>query len=144
MTTWQLTVDCADVSLLAAFWAAALGYRAAPPPVGYADWDSWEAAYGVPVEERGGGATIEHAAGKGPRLCFLRVPERKVTKNRLHLDLQVGGGRHTPWPQRWSRVVEEVLRLERLGASSLVTVELAGQPDHVVMADPEGNEFCVV
>jgi hypothetical protein len=83
--------------------------------------------------------------GVRPRISFLKVPEGKVVKNRLHLDLQVGGGRAEPWDLRWSRVTEAVDELRRYGATVVREVPLDdGRPDHVVMADPEGNEFCVV
>jgi hypothetical protein len=67
----------------------------------------------------------------------LQVPEPKTAKNRLHLDLRVSG-KGTP-EQRWSRVMVEVTRLDAAGAATLR--EFTGH--HVVMADPEGNEFCV-
>jgi hypothetical protein len=72
------------------------------------------------------------------------VPESKTVKNRLHLDVQVGGGRETPWELRWPRVVDALQRLTAAGAVVLDEYELQGRPDHVVMADPEGNEFCVL
>ncbi|MGW0813356.1 VOC family protein [Streptomyces viridiviolaceus] len=74
----------------------------------------------------------ESGTGLGRRLLFQRVPEAKAGKNRLHLDLHPGEGRRE----------EEVARLEGLGASVLRRVkELGGE--WVLMADPEGNEFCV-
>jgi hypothetical protein len=82
--------------------------------------------------------------GTGPRISFLKVPEGKVAKNRVHLDLQVGGGRGEAWQERWPRVTATVDRLTRAGATVLREESLAGRPDHVVMADPEGNEFCVL
>jgi hypothetical protein len=74
----------------------------------------------------------------------LKVPESKVAKNRLHLDVQVGGGRDTPWEVRWPRVIEAVERLTAAGATVIREYELQGKPDHVMMADPEGNEFCLL
>ncbi len=72
-----------------------------------------------------------------PRLCLLQVPETKTAKNRLHIDLRVSAD-GTP-DQKWARVVNEVARLSAAGAVALH--EFVGH--HVVMADPEGNEFCV-
>jgi hypothetical protein len=71
------------------------------------------------------------------KLSLLRVPEPKSAKNRLHLDLRVAG---TGSPEeRWARITQEVDRLSAAGATVL-----RPDPDHhVVMADPEGNEFCV-
>ncbi|MET9392646.1 VOC family protein [Streptomyces sp. NPDC006624] len=74
----------------------------------------------------------DSGTGLGRRLLFQRVPEAKTAKNRLHLDLHPGQGRRE----------EEVARLERLGASVLRRVAEPGG-EWVVMADPEGNEFCV-
>ena len=65
-------------------------------------------------------------------------------KNRVHLDVQVGGGRAQPWDVRWAQVTEAVERLTAAGATVIGEVAQDGRPDHVVMADPEGNEFCVV
>ena len=81
----------------------------------------------------------------GPRLRFQKVPEGKVVKNRLHLDLMVGGGRDVPLDVRKPRVLAEAERLKVAGATKLTVLEHEGL-DHfaVVMQDPEGNEFCVV
>lgn len=143
-TEWSLTIDCAHPGRLAEFWALALGYVEPPPPEGFADWEAWLTHYEVPEEEWDDGAYLSDPDGVGPTLSFLKVPEPKVAKNRLHLDLRVGGGRQTPWETRWPRVVAEVERLTAAGATVVSEHELKGRPDHVVMADPEGHEFCVV
>jgi hypothetical protein len=142
---WQLEVDCADPRRLAEFWCAALGYVPAPPPGGAESWDAWFASLGVPEEERGDGATINDPDGRRPPLCFLKVPEGKVGKNRLHVDVRVGGGRQRPHAERWGAVTAAYERLTRLGATEVARYDGAdGRPDHYVMADPEGNEFCLV
>jgi hypothetical protein len=82
--------------------------------------------------------------GVRPSISFLRVPESKVVKNRVHLDVSVGGGRQEPWHQRWARVEAAVTRLTDAGATVIGVDPPDGQPDHMVMADPEGNEFCVL
>jgi hypothetical protein len=83
--------------------------------------------------------------GTGPSISFLKVPEPKVAKNRVHLDVQVGGGRRSePWEVRWPRVTRAVDRLTAAGATVIREDVQDGTPDHVVMADPEGNEFCVL
>ncbi|MDN5544964.1 MAG: VOC family protein, partial [Rhodococcus sp. (in: high G+C Gram-positive bacteria)] len=69
--------------------------------------------------------------------CLLQVPESKVAKNRLHLDLRVSGD-GTP-VEKWATILREVERLLRAGASELERFE----GHHVSMAAPEGNEFCV-
>jgi predicted enzyme related to lactoylglutathione lyase len=83
--------------------------------------------------------------GRGPRIWFQQVPEPKPGKNRLHLDLKVGGGRGVPLPLRTERVREKTARLVAAGARVLRTTEEPGM-DHyaVLLQDPEGNEFCVV
>lgn len=145
-TPVTLTLDCADARGLAAFWCEALGYRPAPPPTGFASWESWCDAHDVPVDERDDGAAIHDPDGVGPRIGFLRVPEPRTVKNRLHLDLQVSGGRHLPGELRAGRIRAEVARLTALGARVVREYPSPGSPhvDHVWMADPEGNDFCVV
>jgi predicted enzyme related to lactoylglutathione lyase len=72
------------------------------------------------------------------------VPEPKTAKNRVHLDLQVSGGRHLDQALRRERIEVEAERLVRAGATVRQRHEEHGALDHIVMADPEGNEFCVV
>ena len=103
-----VTFDAADALALARFWAAALGSDV--------DEDS--------TPDR---AFVEAAGWGGPNLWFIRVPEQKAAKNRMHFDLRA------PGPAE-----EEVARLAALGA----TVQRR-LPSHVIMRDPEGNEFCV-
>ena len=91
-----------------------------------------------------GVATARDPEGIGPRFYVQEVPEDKVAKNRIHLDVQVGGGRGGPWEVRWTRVIEAVERLTAAGAVVIERSDNDGVPDHMVMADPEGNEFCVV
>ncbi|WP_433386779.1 VOC family protein [Micromonospora sp. KLBMP9576] len=146
--TWQLTIDCGDPGRLVAFWAEALRYRPAPPPAGHATWREWYLATGIPADELGEGDCldrIEDPTGAGPRIWFQPVPELKSIKNRLHIDLTVGGGRSVPVAQRRERVDAEVARLTGLGARVLGSMD-APENDHysVQLADPEGNEFCVV
>ncbi|MGP9844095.1 VOC family protein [Brachybacterium sp. 107] len=141
---WKLTIDCSSPTVLARFWSEALGYEPAPVPAGYDSWQAWLIAYEVPEDEWDDGAYLHDPTGAAPSLSFLRVPEEKTVKNRLHLDVQAGGGRQVPRDQRWPRVAAEVERLTGLGARVLQRHDGPDGPDHVVMADPEGNEFCVV
>ncbi|MET7492075.1 VOC family protein [Streptomyces sp900116325] len=143
-TRWTVTLDCAHPARLAEFWALALGYVPKPPPAGFGSWEEWLAHHGIPEEEWDDGAYLSDPDGVGPTLSFLKVPEPKVAKNRVHLDVQAGGGRETPWETRWPRVTETVTRLTAAGATVVREYEMDGRPDHVEMADPEGNEFCVV
>jgi uncharacterized protein YndB with AHSA1/START domain len=107
----QITFDCADPERLAQFWAPALGYM----PAGAGD----------------GWAAVTDPNGVRPRLLFLRVPEGKSVKNRVHLDVNVIGD-----------LEAEEERLIAIGAHRLRSVEEHGER-WIVMADPEGNEFCI-
>jgi len=82
--------------------------------------------------------------GTAPSLSFLRVPEPKSSKNRLHVDVKVSGGRDKPAELRRRRIQDVVDRLVAAGAAVERLDEQAGVLDHVIMTDPEGNEFCVV
>ena len=140
---FQLVVDCRDPDRLARFWAAALGYVLEPPPEGFATWDDWRRNIGLPESELGIGAdSIVDPCGDGPRIWFHVVPDAKVVKNRLHLDIHVSGSRSDPLATRTQRVDAEARRLADLGAT--ITGPLGdGSLDHyaVGMKDPEGNEF---
>ncbi|MGW7065447.1 VOC family protein [Streptomyces sp. NPDC054855] len=141
---WTVTIDCAQPGELAKFWALALGYAEKPPPAGFDSWEAWFAHHDVPEEEWDDGAYLSDPDGHGPTFSFLKVPEPKVVKNRLHLDVRVGGGRETPHDVRWPRVIAAMERLTAAGATVIRLHEMQGKPDHVEMADPEGNEFCLV
>jgi hypothetical protein len=141
---WTVTVDCTSPAVVAAFWRTALGYVDAPPPEGWDTWEDWLRHFDVPEEEWDDGASLVDPEGVLPRLSFLKVPEGKAVKNRLHLDLQVGGGRHLPVEERWPRVLATVESLVAAGGTVLSLATHGDEPDHVVMADPEGNELCVV
>ncbi|GAA2332203.1 VOC family protein [Streptomyces kunmingensis] len=143
----QLTVDCADPERLARFWAAALGYQVEPAPAPFATWRAYWLSEGLTEEELGEGDcsdSVIDPKGAGPRIWFQQVPEGKVVKNRLHLDLGVGGGRSVPFGVRRERVLAEVARLETEGASQ---VRIADSEESnsfsALMHDPEENEFCV-
>jgi hypothetical protein len=132
----ELTLDCANATRLATFWKLALGYQDEPPPAPFATRQEWlqQVDPGAGADD---GAWLCDPDGVGPRLSLLRVPEPKVAKNRLHLDLRVAGTGSAE--ERWARITTEVDRLAAAGAT--VLQPFAGH--HVVMADPEGNEFCV-
>jgi predicted enzyme related to lactoylglutathione lyase len=111
-----VVIDSKDPQALAAFWAAALGWRVT-----------------LDTEDE---ACIEPPAGSpendvSPDYLFVKVPDDKVTKNRLHLDLR-------PADQ-----TSEAERLEALGARR---IDIGQSPDAtwIVFADPEGNEFCLL
>lgn len=134
----DLTFDCANARLLAAFWKTALGYIDEPPPAPFATREEWFASFDLPEDD-----SVDDAAwlcdpdGVGPRLSILRVPEPKTAKNRLHIDVRVPG--HGSSDERWARIEAEAERLVRAGGSVLERFD----GHHVMMADPEGNEFCV-
>jgi hypothetical protein len=143
-TKWTLTIDCARPAVLAGFWVMALGYVEASPPEDFASWPEWLTHFRIPEEEWDDGAYIEDPEGVRPGISFLKVPESKVVKNRVHLDVHVGGGRQEPFEVRWPRVTAAVTRLTAAGATVIGVDPPDGEPDHMVMADPEGNEFCVL
>ena len=87
----QITFDCHDADLLAEFWALALDYQYEPPPAGFESWEAALEANGIPLPEPGSIGAVVDPDGVGPRLLFLRVPEGKTVKNRLHLDIRAGG-----------------------------------------------------
>ena len=121
----EISVDCADPVSLARFWAAALDYVVLDE-----DPDLVEIGPAGRVDEQ---LLADVRSGPvAPTIFFARVPEGKVVKNRLHLDLSpVDADRDT-----------EVARLEELGARR---TDLApADSTWVVMLDPEGNEFCVL
>ncbi|NAS25721.1 VOC family protein [Herbidospora sp. NEAU-GS84] len=118
----ELTIDCHDPERLAAFWCEVLDFKVIDRGEGKVEIGSWE-------------PTVEQVLARQmpPTLQFIRVPEGKTVKNRLHLDV-------SPIDRSTD---DEVTRLLGLGA---VRRDLGQGPDRswVVMADPEGNEFCVL
>lgn len=139
----QVTVDCADPAGLAAFWAEALGYQVQGPPGTFASWDEALAAMGVPPERRKDASAVVGPAGTGPRVFFQRVPEPKQVKNRVHLDVRAAPG--LTGEERMAALEAEAVRLVALGATRLWRHEPAPplEAGHLVLADPEGNEFCL-
>jgi catechol 2,3-dioxygenase-like lactoylglutathione lyase family enzyme len=113
----QVTVDCADPARVARFWADVLGY--------VADEDS---------------ASDPH--GSGPRLYFQHVPEGKVVKNRVHLDVRVGTG--LVGEERLAVLEAEAARLVERGATRVRLLPADDENEScLVMQDIEGNEFCL-
>jgi hypothetical protein len=141
-TAFQVTFDCADPDRLARFWAAALGYKLQDPPAGFATWPAFLDDQGIQEELWNSASAVVDPDGNGPRIFFQQVPEPKRVKNRVHLDVNVGGGHGTPIEERQRRVHTEVERLVGLGATRQSAVEQRGEY-WVVMHDPERNEFCL-
>lgn len=140
----QVTFDCADPALLAAFWCEVLGYQLEPPPPGFDTWDKALDAWGIPPEERNSRSAVQPPEGKtGPWMFFQRVPEGKAVKNRLHLDVRTAPG--TEGDGRMAALDAEADRLVSLGATRVRRVDPDGRAEFgfVVMRDPEGNEFCL-
>lgn len=134
----DLTFDCADAKLLAEFWKTALGYIDEPPPAPFKTREEWLAQFDLPEDDsEGDAAWLCDPDGVGPRLSILTVPEPKTAKNRLHIDIRVPG--HGSPADRWARIRAESERLVAAGA----TVQEEFDGHHIMMADPEGNEFCV-
>ncbi|MFF0316315.1 VOC family protein [Micromonospora sp. NPDC005252] len=139
----QITFDAADPASLAAFWAEALDYELQGPP---GDFDSWDAALdamGVPPERRNDASAVVDPKGAGPRLFFQRVPEGKQAKNRVHLDVRAAPG--LTGDERMAALEAEAERLVARGATRLARHEPTPPlgAGHLVLADPEGNEFCL-
>lgn len=144
---WKLVVDCAQPLPLARFWAEALDYTLEDHhdlierlhAGGMVGADAFTEVDGRKVWNHA--AAVRHpddpvdpatGSGMGRRVLFLRVPEPKTAKNRLHVDLHYG-------PERRDAAVKH---LEGLGATVIRVVQEPGS-FHVTMADPEGNEFDV-
>ncbi|SEN46749.1 hypothetical protein SAMN05216267_1005252 [Actinacidiphila rubida] len=109
----HIVVDARDLPAQARFWAEALGWRI--------------------LSEREREVVIGPDATAPVGICFMPVTDRKVVKNRLHLDLTSGADDREA----------EIARLLALGARR-VDVGQTGDESWTVLADPEGNEFCVV
>lgn len=149
--TIQVTFDAHDPRRLSTFWRDVLGYVHPPPPgtdlAPGADpleaWDALLADMGVPPERRNTRSAIEDSDGDGPRLFFQQVPEDKVVKNRLHLDVRVAPG--LQGERRMATLEAECDRLVTLGATRVRRQEPEPplETGFIVMADPEGNEFCL-
>lgn len=115
------SVDCRDAFALSEWWKPVLGYVDVP---------------GDPNLKGHPECMIVDPAGGGPRVLFLEVPEGKTSKNRLHFDLR---------PREGTRD-EEVDRLLGHGATQVADLRGKHGPGTgwVVLADPEGNEFCIL
>jgi hypothetical protein len=147
----QVTFDAHDPRALSSFWRDVLGYvHPGPPgvelPAGadpLAAWDEFLAGAGVPEDQRNARSAVEDPDGKGPRLFFQQVPEGKVAKNRVHLDVRSAPG--LKGDERMAELEAECARLVAIGASRLRREEPAPpmETGYIVMADPEGNEFCL-
>ena len=124
---FQVTFDCAEPDRVGRFWCEVLGYAAPPPD----ELDSEGAAF-----------ACTDPTGVGPRLYFQRVPEGKVVKNRLHLDVRVGTG--LVGDERVAVLEAECARLIALGGSRVRLMLADGENEScLVMQDVEGNEFCL-
>ena len=138
-TPFQICVDCVDAHRLAAVWAEALGYEVEDDTesvkkmiaAGYAtEADTLVLPDGRRVRPMV--ACSDRTGDRRPRMLFQPVPEPKAVKNRLHLDLQVG-------PEKRDALIE---RLLGLGATRIGEGQ-QGPHSWVVLAEPEGHEFCV-
>ena len=112
---YTVVIDARDPRALGEFWAGALGWQ-------------------ILAEDDDGEVIVGANEQAYPGLCILRVPESKTIKNRLHLDL---------FPDDLEDKAAEIERLIALGATR-VNIGQAADVSWVVLADPEGNEFCVL
>jgi hypothetical protein len=99
-------------------------------------------AWGVPESAWNDRSAVVDPDGAGPRVFFQRVPEPKQVKNRVHLDLNVGGGLQADPQEKRARIAAEAERLVAAGAARQKEFE-EGREYWLVMQDPEGNEFCI-
>jgi hypothetical protein len=137
---FQVTFDCEEPERVARFWCEVLGYVVPPPPEGFDTWGDVDRA--LPPERRGSAFACVDPCGAGPRLFFQRVPEGKVGKNRLHLDVRVGSG--LVGEERVAALEAECARLAGLGAVRVRLLRADGVDEScLVMQDVEGNEFCL-
>lgn len=122
---WTLGCDAVDPHRIAAFWAYALGYVTEP---GY---------------DEPNGASIVDPDSQGPAIGFLQVPEPKVAKNRMHIDIRVAD--EPPWSlaEREHLIRAKAAELVTAGATVVREQLDGGRLAHIVMLDPEANEFCV-
>ncbi|WP_241386994.1 VOC family protein [Rhodococcus sp. CH91] len=139
----QITFDCADPAMLAEFWADVLGYEIQKPPGNFVSWDDALDAMGVPLDRRNDASAVVDPDEAGPRLFFQKVPEGKQAKNRVHLDVRAAPG--LDGAARMDALEAEAERLVTRGATRLERHEPSPPlgAGHIVMADPEGNEFCL-
>jgi hypothetical protein len=126
----QVTFDCAQPERVGRFWCEVLGY-VVPPSIEE-----------MSPEDKASAFACVDPSGVGPRLYFQRVPEGKVVKNRVHLDVRVGTG--LVGEERVAVLEAEGARLVVLGATR-VRLLPADEDDEscLVMQDVEGNEFCL-
>jgi len=147
----QVTFDAHDPVALSYFWRDALGYQIPSPPGmtipdgtdPFGVWNEFLAGIGVPEDQRRAGSAVEDPEGTRPRIYFQQVPEDKTVKNRVHLDVRAAPG--LTGEERMTALETECERLVGLGATRVQRFEpdppLSG--GFIVMADPEGNEFCL-
>jgi hypothetical protein len=147
----QVTFDAHDPNALSSFWREALGYvHPGPPGVELpegadplAAWDDFLERVGVPKQQRNTRSAIEDPDGYGPRIFFQQVPEDKTAKNRVHLDVRAAPG--LQGDQRMAALEAACERLIALGATRMRRFEPEPplSAGHILMTDPEGNEFCL-
>jgi len=120
----SIVFDCAHPSRLAVFWADTLGYTVRP--YDQAEIDRLH-AMGLDVDSDP--SVVIDPPGDGPTIWFNLVPEPKAAKNRVHVDINLSN-------------LDEVMRLIERGARVLRPLDAVPEERWLIMADPEGNEFC--
>ena len=140
----QVTFDCADPGALAEFWAAALGYRLQPPPPGFDTGTPRSTAWGVPEERP------QRAVGRRrPRPARARgcsssgCPRARRAKNRVHLDVRAAAGARRRRPDGGARGGRTELVASGRARGCAGSSRDRAPSGHIVMLDPEGNEFCL-
>ncbi|WP_460406539.1 VOC family protein [Actinophytocola sediminis] len=137
---FQVTFDCAEPERVARFWCDVLGYVVPPAPEGFATWADFDRTQ--PPERQGAAFACVDPSGVGPRLYFQRVPEGKVVKNRVHLDVRVGTG--LVGARRLATLEAECARLVALGAVRVRLLPADEENESCIwMEDIEGHDFCL-
>lgn len=131
--SFQVTMDAAGPRVLGEFWCEVLGYVEEPPPEGFDTWEEALDAFGSDRSDPDKAYAIVDPEGTGPRVFFMKVPEPKTAKNRVHLDVRVGA-------EKRHSVAEHLVSL---GGRVVADID-DSDGKWITMADPEGNEFCIV
>ena len=138
---FSVTLDAADPLALGEFWAVALEYVREPPPAPYQTWDEALAGLGLPPERWNDANAIIDPEGLSPRIFIQKVPESKVAKNRVHLDVRVST---SPENKDMAAMQAKADQLVAAGATQIEVFDDEATGHWIVMQDPEGNEFCII
>ena len=138
---FSVTMDASDPRAQGEFWALALGYVREAPPEPHETWEEALTAWGLPEERWNDANAIVDPDCLGPRIFIQKVPEAKTVKNRIHLDVRVSASPHDKDRASMQTKADELVAA---GAAQHQIFDHPSMGHWIVMADPEGNEFCIV